>query len=445
MEGYSSDGSTSFFGSNIPSEPQLPQQIDSLGVVDGWLELLGRDNGLVQDNIDFSAVDDGPTVRSLLDQHHQFNQGETSEASYQTVSEGGTRSKLTPAQRKENKRQSDYKYRQKRKVTADEQIGEIKRLKEEIQRFNVENGELKAQLGLLLLNAQFQAAAQQRQDGYITQSTGKQLHPQYVTVRGTNSEAVDKMNEIQNLQGTVPVNVVDGNDGIAKNQRSSEVETCSNNEAAITDILMKLEADDESRVKFSDFTGLHGERISVGKYSFPLALHPIVNNIIEVYGDVSATSKMNPSIAETVYIMFCASVKEMSNLRLEHVTEDLILKWRDAIKDALRVNFKVDFAMEHLKKIACAYIGLMERQKLDSAGLRISKLEAELSAAKEEHAKICEQSKVFMDAAEEFNDKPVSSGFNSRLNWISSKPYYPAFDAPLNRCRRKQFSSNVLR
>ncbi|KAL1102612.1 hypothetical protein V6Z11_D05G376900 [Gossypium hirsutum] len=193
MEGYSSDGSTSFFGSNIPSEPQLPQQTDSLGVVDGWLELLGRDNGLVQDNIDFSAIDDGPTVRSLLDQHHQFNQGETSEASYQTVSEGGTRSKLTPAQRKENKRQSDYKYRQKRKVTADEQIGEIKRLKEEIQRFNVENGELKAQLGLLLLNAQFQAAAQQRQDGYITQSTGKQLHPQYVTVHGTNSEAVDKV------------------------------------------------------------------------------------------------------------------------------------------------------------------------------------------------------------------------------------------------------------
>ncbi|KAL1059917.1 hypothetical protein V6Z11_1Z142500 [Gossypium hirsutum] len=386
MEGYSSDGSNSFFGSNIPNEPQLPHQTDS------W-----ADNWLVQDNIDFSAVDYGPTNQPLLDQHHQFNQGETSKASYQTVSEGGTRSTLTPAQRKENKRRSDYKYRQKRKVKADEQIGEIKRLKEEIQRLNDENGQLTAQLGLPLSNAQFQAAAQQRQDGYITQSSGKQLHPHTVTVHGTNSEAVGKMNEIQNLQGTVPVNT------------GSEVETCSNNEAAITDILMKLEADDESRVKFSDFTGLHGERISVGKYSFPPALHPIVNNIIE----------MNTSIAEIVYIMFCASVKEMSNLRLEHVTEDLILKWRDAIKDALRINFKVDFAMEHLKKIACAYIGLMERQKLDSAGLRISKLEAALSTAKEEHAKICEQSKVFIDAAEEFNDKPVSSGMFKRPGQIN--------------------------
>ncbi|KAG4149595.1 hypothetical protein ERO13_D05G343433v2 [Gossypium hirsutum] len=417
MEGCSSNGSTSFFGSNIPNELQLPHQTDSSAGVD---EMLRRqDSVLVQDDLYFSAGDDGPTDQSLPDQDHQFNQEETPEASYQTVSEGGTRSKLTPAQRKENKRQSDYKYRQKRKVKADEQNGEIKRLKEEIQRLNVENGQLTAQLGLPLSIAQFQAAAQQRQDGYITQSTGKQLHPQTLTVHGTNSEAVDKMNEIQNIQGTVSVIVVDGNDGIAKNQTSSEVETCINNEAAITDILMKLEADDESRVKFSDFTGLHGECIPVGKYSFPPALHPIVNSIIEVYGDVSATSKMSPSIAETVYIVFCASVKEMSNLRLEHVTEDLILKWRDAIKDALRINFKVDFAMEHLKKIACAYIGLMERQKLDSAGLRISKLEAELSIAKEEHAKICEQSKVFIDAAEEFNDKPVSSGMFKRPGQIN--------------------------
>ncbi|XP_016684519.1 uncharacterized protein [Gossypium hirsutum] len=191
MEGCSSNGSTSFFGSNIPNELQLPHQTDSSAGVD---EMLRRqDSVLVQDDLYFSAGDDGPTDQSLPDQDHQFNQEETPEASYQTVSEGGTRSKLTPAQRKENKRQSDYKYRQKRKVKADEQNGEIKRLKEEIQRLNVENGQLTAQLGLPLSIAQFQAAAQQRQDGYITQSTGKQLHPQTLTVHGTNSEAVDKV------------------------------------------------------------------------------------------------------------------------------------------------------------------------------------------------------------------------------------------------------------
>ncbi|KAB2086606.1 hypothetical protein ES319_A04G044100v1 [Gossypium barbadense] len=374
MDGYSSDGSTSFFTSEMPDESQLPSQTD-IKIIDSWFSEGTND-------IDWLAVNGGPK-EPLFD---YLNQVETSEASCQTKTGAGSgRHKLTATQRRENKRKSDFKYRQNLKKTADEQIAEIKRLKEENERLNAENTRLKDQIGSLLSNGQLQAAAPLRQESFITQSTGKQLP-------------------------AVPVNVVDTIDCIAQNQTRTEAGTSSNNDAAITDILMKLEADDESRVKFSDFTGLHGERISVGKYSFPPALHPIVNNIIEVYGDVSATSKMNPSIAETVYIMFCASVKEMSNLRLEHVTEDLILKWRDAIKDALRINFKVDFAMEHLKKIACAYIGLMERQKLDSAGLRISKLEAELSAAKEEHAKICEQSKVFMDAAEEFNDKPVSSG-----------------------------------
>ncbi|MFQ6666486.1 hypothetical protein Gotur_032812 [Gossypium turneri] len=206
----------------------------------------------------------------------------------------------------------------------------------------------------------------------------------------------------------------------------------TNNEAAITDILMKLEADDESKVKFSHFIGLHGEYIVVGKYSLEPTLLTIVNNIIKVYSNFSAKSKMNPCTIETVYIMFCPFVKEMTNLRHEQfkpitflslswafvtrikVTEGLMLKWRDAIKNVLRINFMVDFVMEHLKKISCAYISSMERQKLENVGLRISKLEAKLSAMKVEHAKISEQSKVFIDAAEEFNWNPVCFGMFKR-------------------------------
>ncbi|KAK8643668.1 hypothetical protein V6N13_012951 [Hibiscus sabdariffa] len=169
-----------------------------------------------------------------------------------------------------------------------------------------------------------------------------------------------------------------------------------NSDEAITDILLKLEADDESKVKLSDFDRLDGARITIGKYSFPISLHPIIKKIFDVYGDVSATSKMNPTIAEAIYIMFCASVKEMSDQRLEQVTEGLILKWRDVIRDALSMNFKVDFAMKHLTKIARGYIGLTEHSK-------ILKLEAQLSARKE-------RSKIFMDAAEDFCGKPVSSG-----------------------------------
>ncbi|TYH86665.1 hypothetical protein ES332_D01G060700v1 [Gossypium tomentosum] len=157
------------------------------------------------------------------------------------------------------------------------------------------------------------------------------------------------------------------------NPTKPEVAICCNDEMPISDLLTKIEADEESKGKFSDFDGLDGDRIKHGKYSFPHSLIPTLETIIDACGDISATSKMNPSITEMVYIMFCASVKEMNDLRLEEITEDRILKWRDAIKDALRISFKVDFAMEHLKKIACAYIGQIERQKLKDLAMRISR------------------------------------------------------------------------
>ncbi|TYH86666.1 hypothetical protein ES332_D01G060700v1 [Gossypium tomentosum] len=174
------------------------------------------------------------------------------------------------------------------------------------------------------------------------------------------------MNEFQNLLQMILVNA-------DLNPTKPEVAICCNDEMPISDLLTKIEADEESKGKFSDFDGLDGDRIKHGKYSFPHSLIPTLETIIDACGDISATSKMNPSITEMVYIMFCASVKEMNDLRLEEITEDRILKWRDAIKDALRISFKVDFAMEHLKKIACAYIGQIERQKLKDLAMRISR------------------------------------------------------------------------
>ncbi|KAK8647736.1 hypothetical protein V6N13_121463 [Hibiscus sabdariffa] len=212
------------------------------------------------------------------------------------------------------------------------------------------------------------------------------LVPGCSKVTGLTSMLDEVINHVQSLQRQVKF----------LSRKLAASRPLSNSDEAITDILSKLEADDESKVKLSDFDGLDGARITIGKYSFPISLHPIIKKIFDVYGDVSATSKMNPTIAEAIYIMFCASVKEMSDQRLEQVTEGLILKWRDVIRDALSMNFKVDFAMKHLTKIARGYIGLTEHSK-------ILRLEAQLSARKE-------RSKVFMDAAEDFCGKPVSSG-----------------------------------
>ncbi|XP_017604739.1 uncharacterized protein LOC108451576 [Gossypium arboreum] len=216
-------------------------------MVDGW--------DLISTEFWFDV--NGGVTNSVTD-HRQLNQGETSEASYQTTSDGGggSRAKLTPAQKKkENKRLSDHKYRQKRKLNS-------------LQK-----------------------------------------------------------NRLKNLQ-----------------QKNSKAGTCINDDKPIFDLFMKINIDEESKVKLSGFNGLYRESATIGKYRFPLSLHPTLTLIINVYGDVAATSKMNPNSAEKIYVMFCALIKEMHDLRLEQITECRILKWRDAVKDALRMNFKVDFS-----------------------------------------------------------------------------------------------------
>lgn len=105
MDGYSSDGSTSFFTSEMPDESQLLSQTD-IKIIDSWFSEGTND-------IDWLAVNGGP-MEPLFD---YLNQVETSEASCQTKTGAGSgRHKLTATQRRENKRKSDFKYRQNLKV-----------------------------------------------------------------------------------------------------------------------------------------------------------------------------------------------------------------------------------------------------------------------------------------------------------------------------------------
>ncbi|KAK5844455.1 hypothetical protein PVK06_000595 [Gossypium arboreum] len=380
MEGYSSDGSSSFFTSKKPVDGQ-------------WMELVG----FVEDKNEISAINGGLT-QSLTDQD-QLNQVGTSEGSYRTKSEGG-RPKLSLAQKRENKRLSDYRYRQKRKITADELSAENKHLKEENEGLIAENRLLKSKLELLLSYGDSKAEAEpssgsgkpmeqkanqdysnlgarraQATDGHramreqisestkilkdlipacnkaqgallldeifsYIQSLQREIELQFLSlelpaINPRTNPAIEAfplndfmdvdMNEFQNLLQMILVNA-------DLNPTKPEAATCCNDEMPISDL---------SKGKFSDFDGLDGDRIKLGKYSFPHSLIPTLKTIIDACGDISAKSKMNPSITEMVYIMFCASVKEMNDLRLEEITEDRILKWRDAIKDALRISFKV--------------------------------------------------------------------------------------------------------
>ncbi|TYH92380.1 hypothetical protein ES332_A13G178600v1 [Gossypium tomentosum] len=149
----------------------------------------------------------------------------------------------------------------------------------------------------------------------------------------------------------------------------------------IAKFLLKIDEDVASNVDFSDFMiCFNGEQKTIGRYSFPISLVPTVERIMNTY-----------------------AIKEMEDLELHQVTETKMLKWRDAIKDALRVNFKVEFAMSHLKKIAQAYFGGIGEQVL----LTINE---KLNSLYKERDKALEGFKDFLATAKDFDGQSVSTG-----------------------------------
>ncbi|MBA0874790.1 hypothetical protein Goshw_022095 [Gossypium schwendimanii] len=176
---------------------------------------------------------------------------------------------------------------------------------------------------------------------------------------------------------------------------------------AVTEFLLKIDEDVASNVDFSDFMiCFNGEQKAIGRYSFPISLVPTVERIMNAYGDVSASSPMNTNITGKIYLLFCATIKEMEDLELHQVTQTKMLKWRDAIKDALRVNFKVEFAMSHLKKIARAYFGGIGEQVLRTINEKLNSLH-------KERAEALEGFKDFLANAKDFDGQSVSTGLFS--------------------------------
>ncbi|XP_022717221.1 uncharacterized protein LOC111275884 isoform X6 [Durio zibethinus] len=318
----------------------------------------------------FRQHTNGVILHSQANQY-QLIQGEPSEAS-DLPRARGCRAKLNESQKKEHKRQSDIKYRQNQK-----------------DHHGVDSNNEEAV---------YMEQDQRRMDSDIEGA-----------VDGADGLEI---NDLRNL--LLPENETNQNGRVAIHESASENAESSlscmhHADMAMKKFLMKLDEEVLSNVDFSDFTGLDGEQTTVGRYSFPLSLIPTVERINDVCGDVSAKSLINPSAATTIYILFCATIKEMDDLQLEQVTEKKMLRWRDAIKDALRINFNVRFAMEHLKKVACAYFGLIGCILLQSIDARISQLEAEVNDWKTKRADICEGSKLCIAAAEEFIGVPVST------------------------------------
>ncbi|XVE63411.1 hypothetical protein DITRI_Ditri07aG0018300 [Diplodiscus trichospermus] len=271
--------------------------------------------------------------------------------------------------------------------------------KKKFEELTAENRYLKGIIeGLISDYMQGPARALQNQEDSVAQSACQNDHPSFYLQ--------DHQGEDSNFGGTT-----EWLDGLGLDDLPDDVLSVENpnnslntQKNTVAEFLKKIDEDVASSVHLTDFMiCLDQEHKTIGRYSFPLSLVPTVQKIINVYGDVSSGSLMSSDVTGRVYLFFCATIKEMEDLELHHVTEEKLLKWRDAIKDALRINFKVGFAMHHLKRIACAYFGHVGSQVLQT-------IDEKLNALRKERARTYQDFKDCLAEADDFRGKSVSTG-----------------------------------
>ncbi|TYH35342.1 hypothetical protein ES332_D13G187000v1 [Gossypium tomentosum] len=271
--------------------------------------------------------------------------------------------------------------------------------KKEFESFTVENGKLEELIEYLIAGyRQVPATDLQKQEISVDLSYS---HPNFDVKdeeQGMNSEVQGNVEELDGIE------LDDLRDDLVPKKVTNPENSLIIEPNSIAEFLLKIDEDVASNVDFSDYMiCFNGEQKTIGRYSFPISLVPTVERIMKAYGDVSASSLMSTNITGKIYLLFCATIKEMEDLELHQVTQTKMLKWRDAIKDALRVNFKVEFAMFHLKKVARAYFGGIGEQVLLS-------INEKLNSLYKERAKALEGFKDFLANAKDFDGQSVSTG-----------------------------------
>lgn len=218
-----------------------------------------------------------------------------------------------------------------------------------------------------------------------------------------------------------PNEEVANNEPITRCLGSSQ-STTQHADEPVEDFIKKLDVKEKSNVGFSDFDGLVEEMASSGIInSLPPSLAPIDTKMKAIFGEIDADTTQSSCTAMPSRILFCAAIKEMNNLQLEQIDKTKILLWRNAINCALNINFRVEFAIRHLKKIARAYYGLKaQREQVNDPELmsiveKISRLVNEQRALELKHAQkvegqTSEMRKQCVHDAEYFVGKSLSAG-----------------------------------
>ena len=95
----------------------------------------------------------------------------------------------------------------------------------------------------------------------------------------------------------------------------------------------------------------------------------VYNDLVHKYGDVSAESKLSGKVKAIFFLYLCLAMEKICTTMVLRVTEDKLILWWCYIKAVYNAGFKVQFAVDYLKRVVHAYFGLQalryEKDELD--------------------------------------------------------------------------------
>lgn len=113
------------------------------------------------------------------------------------------------------------------------------------------------------------------------------------------------------------------------------------------------------------------EAVDVGEYAVTQKLAPILQQLLSKHGDISTKSLLSPKVKVFLFHMLCDCIYSMKNIKVVDITHDLLLSWSTTLKALQRAGFRIQFAVDHFKRVSRACFGLYVGEQVESALVKI--------------------------------------------------------------------------
>ncbi|KAG7961760.1 hypothetical protein I3843_09G032800 [Carya illinoinensis] len=170
-----------------------------------------------------------------------------------------------------------------------------------------------------------------------------------------NSLSEDESKELRNVLATEETEI------------SSDAQNSSRGSFFLDDKYIAFEKKLDSVPKDAmDFWSKDEEMVNVMEYSVPRSLVPILENLFAKHGDVSVDTTLSPGVKIFLFVILCGTISSMCDTRVMDIKEDLLGNWWYYLKALKSAGFKIQFAIDHMKRVVRAYFGLQLQEQVSN-------------------------------------------------------------------------------